>query len=341
MMSWRESPSSKLVWGNELDAIMKIIDKTPLQNEKGEISPMQRLQGTLEYGLSWYAEMEGQKTVVGQLDQVLEKGFTLIRNVTLGKSPIVEPLVLIGPPGIYVIYVTPLSGVYEAKGDQWNVVKSRHAYPASKNLMSIVARLARALQVFLERQGVVLPGTVEPVLIASSPAMHIDSLRPMVRVVLSDAVRQFAGSLLQARPVLKPEVVYDLADRIITPRPKPAAPQPEPEEETSSLYVPPGLRDQPEQEEEAPTRARAIFHAAEEAKPFDPKDLDFAFDEAAENEAPAVPEDLKEPSPSQQLPVARRRGPFSPQQWILLGGMAIIECIVLVVFLYFILTSFR
>ncbi len=317
---------------------MKVIDKTPLQNENGEISPLQRVQGTLEYGLSWYSEMEAQKAVVAQLDQVLEKGFTLIRNITLGKSPIVEPLVLIGPPGIYVIYVTPISGLYEAKGDEWNVIKSGHSYPASKNLMSYVARLARALQVFLERQGITLPGTVEPVLMAASPAMHIESLRPMVRVVLSDAVRQFAGSLLQARPVLKAEVVYELADRIINPRPKAPPPQPVPEEETSSVYIPPSLRDQPGQEEVS-TRARAIFHAAEEAKPFDPKDLDFAFDENAESEAAAVPEDLKEPSPSQQLPAAKRTGPFSPRQWMLLGGMAIIECVMLAGFVYILLTS--
>src|SRR5512142_1058764 len=260
---------------------MKVIDKTPLQNEKGEIGPLQRLQGTLEYGLSWYSEMEAQKSVVAQLDQVLEKGFTLIRNVTLGKSSIVEPLVLIGPPGIYVLYVTPVSGLYEAKGDEWNVVRNGRSSAASSNLMSRAARLARALQVFLERQGIALPAPVEPVLIASSPAMHIDSLRPMVRIVLSDAVRQFAGSLLQAGPVLKPEMVYDLADRVITPRAKAAA---EAVPAMTPEYIPPGLQNQPAQAAEVPSRARAIFHAAEEAKPFNPADLDFAFDENAENE---------------------------------------------------------
>ena len=181
---------------------MKVIDKTPLQDEKGEISRFQRVRGTLEYGLGWYAEMEAQKAVMAQLDQILEKGFTLIRNITLGNSSITEPLVLVGPPGIYVLYVTPLAGFYEAKGDQWNVIKSGHSYPTSKNLMSFVWRLSRALQVYLNRQGVNLPGPVEPVLVSTNPAMHVDSLRPMVRVVLSDAVRQFAASLLQARPVL-------------------------------------------------------------------------------------------------------------------------------------------
>jgi hypothetical protein len=322
---------------------MKVIDKTPLQNEKGEMTTLQRLQGMLEHGLAWYPELEAQKAVVAQLDRVLEKGFTLIRNVTLGKSPIVEPLILIGPPGIYVLYVTPLSGFYEAKGDQWNVVKSGHAYPAGMNLMTRVERLARALQVFLDRQGVTLPGPVEPVLIATSPAMHIDSVRPMVRVVLSDAVRQFAGALLQARPVLKPELVYELADRIITPRPKAPPPVVEPSQMETSVYIPPGLRgpEEEEQQEEAPTRARAIFHAAEEAKPFDPADLDFAFDESAAEAEGEVPKDLREPSPSQRLQAATRTGPFSSRQWMLLGGMLVIECCVLAGFAYLILSSIR
>ena len=319
---------------------MKVIDKTPLQNEKGEISPIQRLRGTLEFGLAWYPEQEAQKAVIAQLDQVLEKGFTLIRNVTLGSSPITEPLVLVGPPGVYVIYVTPEAGFYEAKGDQWNVVKSGHSYPAAKNLMSYVFRLARALQVYLDRQGVNLPGPVEPVLLSSNPAMHIDSLRPMVRVVLSDAVRQFAGSLLQARPVLKPELAFDITERILTPKPKPVQ-RPEPSEVETPQYLPPGLRDNPEEEEAQPqARARAIFHAAEEAKPFDPADLSFDFDENAPASGDEVPGDLKETSPSQRLP-ANKRGPFSTRQWVLLGVMLLAECCVLAGFVYIIFTSTR
>lgn len=320
---------------------MKVIDKTPLQNEEGVMSPLRRLQGMLEYGMSWYPELEGQKAVMAQLDRVLEKGFILIRNITLGSSRITEPLVLIGPPGIYVIYVTPISGVYEAKGDQWNVVKSGHSYPAGSNLMSIVARLARALQVFLDRQGVSLPGAVEPVLMSSNPAAHIDSLRPMVRVVLSDAVKQFAGSLLQARPILRPDQVSDIADRVVTPRPKPT-PAPEPQELVAGEYLPPSLRDQSdEQPEEAPSRARAIFHAAEEAKPFDPSDLAFAFDENAAPAEAEVPQDLREPSPSQKLTTAPRTGPLTQQQWLILGGMTIVECCVLAGLAALIISSLR
>ncbi len=327
---------------------MKVIDKTPLQNDKGEIGVAQRIQGTLEHGFQWYPELEAQKAVMVQLERVLEKGFTLIRNVTLGKSSITEPLILIGQPGVYVIYVTPLTGMYEAKGEEWNQIKSGHPYPSEPNLMGRVERLARALQVFLQRQGITLPGPVEPVLIASSPAMHIDSVRPMVRVVLGDAVRQFAASLLQARPILRPDQIIEVSDHILTPKPKAVSLQPE-EPKTNEYYLPPGLRDpepepgdQPsEQQTEPPSRARAIFHAAEEAKPFDPADLEFAFDENAENAEGKVPEDLKETSPSQQIKPGVKAPAFSRRQWILLAGMFLVECCVLAGFAYAIITSAR
>ena len=304
---------------------MKVIDKTPLQNEKGEVNLFQRIQGSLEFGFNWFPDLDAQKIVIAQLDAVLEKGYTLIRNLTLHNSQITEPLILVGPPGVYVIRVTHLSGFYEAKGDQWNITSGGHSTPAPINLMSQVARLARALQVFIDRQGVNLPGPVEPVLIATSPAMHIESLRPMVRVVMSDGVKQFAASLLQARPVLKSEVVYDLADRIVMPRPKAAGlTTPEPVE------IPTGP---PPVQAPAPSRAQAIFHARETDQPFNPNDLSFAYDETAQNE---VPENLREPSPSQRLPLITRKSSIQPRQWILLGAMLVVECCILGGFGYFI-----
>ena len=316
---------------------MKIIDKTPLQNEKGEISGLQRLQGTIEFGLNWYPEVQAQKIVVAQLESVLEKGFTLIRNLTLHNSQIVVPLILIGVPGVYVIRVTPLSGLYEAKGDQWNIIKNGRSYPEAINLLGLTARLARALQVFIERQGVVLPGPVEAVLMATNPGMHIETLRPTVRVVLSDGVKQFASSLLQARPVLKTELVYDLADRIISPRPKAST---QTSSQTPELAAPSYAVDEGELPEDysEPSRARTIFHAADEAKPFDANDLSFAFDENAGEE---VAENLREPSPSQPLAKPGKKPAISPRQWILLGGMFLLECCILLGFGYLIFSSLR
>lgn len=101
---------------------MKIIDKTPFQDVSGKISVVGRTQGTLKYGLNWFPELEAQKVVIAQLDRTLEKGFVLIRNFTLPNIEVVIPLILIGPGGVSVIYVTQVKGQFEAKGDQWNIV---------------------------------------------------------------------------------------------------------------------------------------------------------------------------------------------------------------------------
>jgi hypothetical protein len=184
---------------------MKIIDKTPLQDENGDIGLIPRIQGTLKYGLNWYAELEAQKTVIAQLDRSLEKGFVLIRNFTLPNSEIVIPVILIGAGGIWVIYVTNAKGYFEAKGDQWNTISNGRSQPAKINLLSRTAQLTRVFQKYLEIHKFNLPVNPEPVLIASDPGAQIESMRPAARVVRSDAIRQFAASLLQARPVCCPQ----------------------------------------------------------------------------------------------------------------------------------------
>jgi hypothetical protein len=318
---------------------MKIIDKTPYQNQKGEFGIVQRIQSTMEYGGAWHAELEAQKSIIAQLDRVLEKGFTLIRNLRLEKSQIIEPLILIGPPGVFVIYVTPVSGFFEAKGDQWNIVNNDRRQPAPVNLMARVARLARALQVYLNRQEMFLPGMFEPVLVASNPTVHIEQLRPMVRVVMSDAVKQFAVSLMQSRPVLKAPEINELVDHIIHPHRKSQAVEAEPgaaqtpaaaATEDSPTTPPEETASAPERPiaDQAPARARAIFQAAEELKPFDPADLSFAFDEKAASEAG---DDSSEPKPRKG---ARRWAGMTVGQWVVLVIMFLIACGVVGTFAY-------
>src|SRR5688572_12702236 len=148
---------------------MKIIDKTPLHDENGQLSFINRIQGMLKFGLSWPSELEAQTKVIAQLDRMLEKGFVLIRNFTLPNSEIVIPMILLGPGGVTVIHVTTVKGFYEAKGDQWNTVVNGASQPASINLLNRVFRYARAVQIYMERQRIDLPAQVEPVLIAADP----------------------------------------------------------------------------------------------------------------------------------------------------------------------------
>src|SRR5258706_1393869 len=271
---------------------MKIIDKTPLHDEKGQINFIGRIQGVLKYGLSWSAELDAQKNVLAQLDRILEKGFVLIRNFTLPNSEIVIPMILLGPGGVTVIYVTTVKGFFEAKGDQWNTLVNGQAQPASINLLNRVTRFARAVQVYLERQKIDLPGMVEPVLITADPGAHIESMRPAARVVMSDAVKQFGTSLLQARPVWRSDIAYSVADLIIDPRPPEAA-------------VP--IQQQPVEQPSGASRAQAIFNASEQAQPFDTNDLGFAFEEEGQDAS----------QPAGEQPRASQAG--RPQQRKILG----------------------
>lgn len=275
---------------------MKIIDKTPLVDEKGELGPMQRIQGMLKYGFGWPNELEAQKAIITFLDHQLEKGHTLIRNMPLGASGITVPLILLGPTGIYIIHVTYLRGRYEAKGNTWNEESGNGYKPAPINLIQRTSRMANAVKVFIERQGVKLPVDPEPVLIVGNPGLHIESVRPAIKVMMIDGVKSFAAGLATGRPVMSIDAVHDFADRIVNPRP--------PKKETKEAPAEPPALDAylASEEKTVPplqSRAREIFKASEEAKPFDPADLDFAIlDEETAVKAPSV----RETSPAQLLP---------------------------------------
>lgn len=300
---------------------MKIIDKTPLQDADGNINMIARVQGTLKYGLSWFGELEAQKAVIAQLDRSLEKGFVLIRNFTLPNSEIVIPLVLIGSGGIWVVYVTQVKGRFEAKGDQWNTINNDgKSQPAGINLIGRVSQLTSAFQKYLKIQKIEMPNPVEAVLIASDPGAQIESVRPIVRVVRSDAIKQFASSLLQARPIWRTDFIHDLADRLVNPRP-PAE---------LELVAPP-VRETGQQ---PASQARAIFNASEQANPFDENDLGFAFEE----DGVQSPQNLRESNqahPQSRPKPAPSEGKFlgmGNTQIVLLAGMLIVECCVILGF---------
>jgi hypothetical protein len=302
---------------------MRIIDKTPFQNDKGEIDIISRAQATLKYGPSWYPELQAQKVVIAQLDRLLEKGYALIRNFNLPGSEVVVPMILLAPSGIFMIYVTHLKGFYEAKGDQWNKVDQGRSLAAPRNLLTIARRLADATERYFELQKIKAPFKIEPVLIAADPGLNIESMRPLIRVVKSDAINQFAGTLIQNRLVMRNEQVYELAERIVTPRiEEPPAPAP---------AAPP----------QPASRARAIFNAAETSPAVNDPNLAFAFDEDDQNiSAQELPPGQNESAPLRALPEAPKRKLYlgmTPVQLAILGGILLVWVCVLAVFVVYIL----
>jgi hypothetical protein len=294
---------------------MKIIDKTPLLDEKGTLGFVQRLQGMLQFGLNWPNELQVQSAIVKFFERQLEKGYTLIRNMPLGESGIMVPIILLGPTGIYVIEVTSVKGRYEAKGDTWNVEAGNQYKPAPINLIQRTTRMARALQAYIERQGVKLPVVVEPVLIAGDPGLHIESVRPAIKVMMIDGIKAFVNGLVTGKPVLRAELVLDYTERILHPRVKhePIAPPPEPEPESQAPAAwEQNWYEEPVQQQPEISRARAIFDSSAEVKPFDPNNFDFALAEE-DAAAQAAPPGTRTSSPAKPM------RPNKPKQKMTLG----------------------
>jgi hypothetical protein len=316
---------------------MKIIDQTPLLNAKGELGVIQRVQGMLKYGFSWPNELDAQKAIVTFFDRHLEKGYTLIRNMTLGASGIMVPLILLGPTGIYVIQVTYLRGRFEARGTAWNEASGDGYKPASINLIQQTARMANAVKSFIERQGVKLPVSIEPVLIAGNPGLHIEPIKPAIRVMMIDGVKSFVSGLATGTPALRAEAVHEFTERIINPRPA--------KKGTASSTSPgqPAILEEKTQPPQEASRARAIFSASEEVKPFNPADFDFSMVDEEESLAEVVTPAVRESDPAQPLPSPgsqsrRFFGMTLPQLGVIVAlGLAFL-CI-LAVFAYLILST--
>lgn len=279
---------------------MKVIDKTPLQDPKGNISFVSRLQGTLKYGMNWFPELEAQKSVIAQLDRMLDKGFVLIRNFNLPGSDIVIPIILIGPGSFSIVFVTPIKGHFEAKNTEWNTVSNGVSTPANRNLVDLLLKLKRAFQKYLQINNINIPIQPEPVLIASDPGSNVESAGPAVRVVRSDAIKQFANTVNQAGPILRAEQVLFTADLIIDPKIRSSEPKLEP---------------LPAPEDRPVSRAQAIFKAAE----------------TAENIAPAAqtPPRPRAEAQAQTIQPVQKKPAMSGGQFILLAVLGLVECCVL------------
>jgi len=223
---------------------MKIIDQTPFFNsETGEIRFLDRGKAMMKYGTGWIKEVEAQKQVIDILGKVLDRNYTLLRNVTPPGLDASIPCILVGPAGVFVMYVTPLTGIFRAKGDQWGTITGNNFRDEKPNLLTRTEHMARAIQVFLQRQGYSTLTMVEAILLCSDPSVHVDSIRPIIRVVMRDALERLAISIMQARVVLSPETVQDIIERILNP---PSLESEEPSEVSAEISPQPAAVTQPE-----------------------------------------------------------------------------------------------
>lgn len=134
---------------------------------------------------------------------------------------------------------------------------------------------------------------VEPVLVFTNPGVHIESARPIVRIVQIDALDRFITGIVQSRVVYEQEQVQQIVNLL-----------------TTLAYE--------ASESDADERSSFSITAQERAKE--------KIDSASAN----LDRIDSAFSKVEKLP-------FSSRQWIVLGGLILVNIIVLVAFVIFIL----
>ncbi len=296
---------------------MKRFDQTPFLDANGNLSPLGQVLGRLKYGMDWPKELAAQQIVLERLEKVLEKGFTAIRNYPLAGGSVLIPLLLIGPSGVFLLQISGARGFFEAKGDEWNVVSGDISRPARINLIKRAQRFARAVEVLLERQGIKLPVSVEPLLVAADPGLHVQTLRPAIRIILSDAIERFAFSLLQSPPVLSSTQIEEIVESLINP----PEPKPTPEAATAERAAQGGVPSSAAGRQAVPKARPAAGSAGERP--------------AVRSSAPAVAPSSSTSTAVSFLPRRRR---LQRNQILLLVFMGAIEflLVVLLIILFFV-----
>ena len=198
---------------------MKVIDRSAKEADKSTFNKITgRIRKIMEFGLSWESDIEAQEVIITQLGKALSNKYILLRNVQLEGLEIPIPLILVGPPGVFVMYTSALKGVYRAKGETWSVMnnRTRKFDPARPNLITRILLMTRAVEAFLARRGHRLL-EIQSVLLFSNPGTHVDAIRPAVRVVLMDGLERFISSLAQTRTFLAGEDIQSIIDAILQP----------------------------------------------------------------------------------------------------------------------------
>jgi hypothetical protein len=284
---------------------MKIIDQTPFYKENGELSMVDRGKALMKFGAGWFKEIEGQNSIIAVLDKILDKKFVLLRNITPPGLDTMIPFILVGPTGAFVMSVTAQTGTFRARGDQWGTISGGNFKPEKINLLTRTDRMARAVQVFLKRQGYADISGVESILLCSDATTNIDSMRPIIRVIMRDALERFAVSITQGRVVFTPEIVFDIVNRIQHP---PASSQPAPVEAEADGSTPGGSE---------PADAHAD-QPASQAVPFS------AEASVLPDQAGTIPD---------SVPAVRPRRGVTKKQALFLVIMLVVWCLIVAVFL--------
>lgn len=196
---------------------MKIIDLANPEDKERKAARLSRALGDL-IPTSSRAARKSQEAVLRIFKNILDNRFVMLLGLKFPSAQAYSPLILVGPPGVWVILASPARGVFRAAEDQWEEMDVRaHSFkPARANLPLQAVAISKTVEALLaDLETDAFP--IEPAVLFTDPGAHIEPQRPIARLIQADAIGRFAASLLQTRLTLSREAIESILERLSQP----------------------------------------------------------------------------------------------------------------------------
>lgn len=192
---------------------MKLIDHRETDDGSANASRLDNVLSTLGIGREADQDSQAQDWIIDTLGDILDNNYVMLRGVSLEGLEVLIPLILVGPPGIRVIFPSPQRGLFRVKGDSWEQLDERQQQykPMLPNMIARTAMMSKAVATYLKSKD--YPSIeIEPVLVFTDPGTYVETVRPDVRVVMADGLERFCVGLLQNSSQLERESIQRVAD---------------------------------------------------------------------------------------------------------------------------------
>lgn len=180
---------------------MRIIDLSKYQSKKGISGALKSIQGAMSYGYSWQQSRKNQEELIEILGSVLGNECVLLQDVNIPKVSRPIPMVLVTPSTVMVINPKSQQGFFRAEGKFWGELGKNDQYRAApNNLIRETWLYQKTIEGYFKQHNFTAPMD-RGVMIFVSPETVVESIRPRVRIIQADGIKNFARELSIAKPV--------------------------------------------------------------------------------------------------------------------------------------------
>ncbi len=192
---------------------MKLIEPTI---NKGEGDKLQKYAGIFKQMASTVSPGEqAEQAIIDHFHRSLDNRYVMFHNLQVGSPGVPFPPILIGPPGLFLINISHEKGFFRATEDFWWEMdkRNRSFNPARNNLIKQTKDHAQKLGMLMDVHGKAHP-EITPILIFANPGVHVESVKPSIRIVMMDGVDNLIANLFKGGEMLRYNEINYLSDAL-------------------------------------------------------------------------------------------------------------------------------